>query len=489
MSSPPSSSSSPSQAMPDLDSSTFLDDNVKHHAVRLTIALPPRRPDCADGKGNGDDCANANGSRGQHAQSHCCYHQRHHHPRQPRRHPSGWPQDQRVHLCFHDDWSATKLPLEVHFGAGQLATSFPNDPPHDDGRVLALECRRVVFPSSPAPRDSWCRALLRPWSWMVTAAALYLAAATLIMVGAELYIRLDPTVLRSMPERTRIFPLARELSLVTQTFAGNASFPDAAATEELLSALSHSMTTLCFHAADLDRRPDIKTLCDEYLTALRSAGNCLAQHFSDAADSFGGDLADGNLLVSLLADWDSLPREHAAMTAADDDGSEGDPSPYNVYTRLGTFIEAWATYGAAGAVEARRLEGHLRDLVARQDWILDAFLRVDANSRGRSKGYRSDGRNAHWTHKIPVTVSNLRETLIPRLDALLVQLAKHDEAFVVAHERLTAIDSHLAALASAGWVGRTLGHAESWAFPTMASMRIELQQTVDQLRRRRGHDN
>ncbi|KAK1564290.1 uncharacterized protein LY79DRAFT_595246 [Colletotrichum navitas] len=111
------------------------------------------------------------------------------------------------------------------------------------------------------------------------------------------------------------------------------------------------MRSLCFHALDLEGRHDVEALCDHCTTALRSAADCLTRQF-DPADSFGRNLAKNQRLASLLLDWDTLPQE-------DDDDAANAPSSYAVYTRLGTFFEAWTTYSTVGTAE-----------------IPDAFLRV-----------------------------------------------------------------------------------------------------------------
>ncbi|EFQ36762.1 hypothetical protein CGRA01v4_15094 [Colletotrichum graminicola] len=132
------------------------------------------------------------------------------------------------------------------------------------------------------------------------------------------------------------------------------------------------MRSLCFHASDLQGRHDVEVLCDECTTALRSAADCLTRQF-DPADSFGRNLANGQLLALLLLDWDTLPQE--GHDNDDDDDAANAPSSYAVYTRLGTFFEAWTTYSTVGTAEVRRLERHLCELVAKQDRILDAFVR------------------------------------------------------------------------------------------------------------------
>ncbi|KDN68288.1 hypothetical protein CSUB01_11207 [Colletotrichum sublineola] len=443
-----------------------------YHAIPFTIVLPPR----IDGDANEtyerreQDGEEKRGRQRRRRRRRC--------------------DSQGLNLCFHSDWVPMRGTLELHFSSEGIQTSLEGQQPpaHDeDARVLTLECSRITFPTANSSSSS----RFRLHTWALIGLGLYLVAITLITITVETYIYYNRSALWSMEQRWREIPLSAGLSRVAVLY-GDAALSLVELTESaasLLSDLQENILPLCRHAGAITH--SIESVCGEYDAVLTDAVASLAALQIHASSWIVAGAMDGLRVKGLLSCWEEINWEDEGD---DDDNSGGGGGGSGdggdkyargaMYACVAGLLRRWGDTDSAGllslAVEqARRMESQLRDMRARQDWIVDPFEEVLRSAPASSSSKVTKKRTV--PHMVSVLVSALRNETDPEFDRLLGRIVPWQEAMVSAGAERALLEAELSALAGAEWVTWLHGHAVLWIFPAMDRMVSDLEGTIKAL--------
>ncbi|KAF0317129.1 hypothetical protein RB213_001154 [Colletotrichum asianum] len=452
-----------------------------HHAIRFTISLPRIVEKGAD------ETSERRGQDGEEGKG-----------RVRRRHERRGHDDQDLILCFHSDWIPTVGTLELHFSSGGIQTSLedPQPRPHEeDARVLTLECNRITFPiSSSSPFRLWCRSLCL---WVLVGVGLYIAARVVVMISVETHIYLDRSALRSMEQRWREIPLSAELGRVALLYGDAASslVELAKSAESLLSNLGGNIVPLCRHADILTH--SIKAVCDEYDAVLNDAvGTHAALKIQASSWNVAGAI-NGSRVEGLLSCWNGIDREYIDDDDVNDDNGDGHATGA-VFSCVAELLRRWDTDSTGllspAAEEAGRLEGQLREMGARQDWIVDPFEELlrqeDLRSASSSSATARAGmRKVAVPPIVAARVSAMRNETDAEFARLMGRIVQWQEAMVAAGAERALLEARLSIPARKEWVTWHWGRAVLWKFPAMDRMVSDLEGTIKALQRGKASGN
>ncbi|KAJ4995512.1 hypothetical protein K4K48_010213 [Colletotrichum sp. SAR 10_66] len=390
------------------------------------------------------------------------------------------------------DWFPTIGTLELHFSSGGIQTSLedPQPRPHEeDARVLTLECNRITFPiSSSSPFRLWCRSLC---IWVLVGVGLYLAARILVMISVETHIYLDRSALRSMEQRWREIPLSAELGRAALLYGDAASslVELAKSAESLLSNLGGNIVPLCRHADILTH--SIKVVCDEYDAVLNDAvGTHAALNIQASSWNVAGAI-NGSRVEGLLSCWNGIDREYIDDDVVNDDNGDGHATGA-VFSCVAELLRRWDTDSTGllspAAEEAGRLEGQLREMGARQDWIVDPFeelirqqdLRSASSSRATA---RAGVKKVAVPPIVAARVAAMRNETDEEFGRLMGRMVQWREAMVAAGAERALLEARLSIPARKEWVTWHWGRAVLWRFPAMDRMVSDMEGTIKALQR------
>ncbi|KAK1976132.1 hypothetical protein LZ30DRAFT_785763 [Colletotrichum cereale] len=398
-----------------------------HHAIQFTVLLPRSVDKGADETCERQDQDREEGRRRERGR------------RRRLRHDD----DQGLNLCFHGDWVPTKDILELHFSSEGIQTSLAGQqpPPHEeDARVLTLKCNRITFPTDSSSSH------FRLHTWVLIGVGLYLAGITLITVAVETYIYFNRSVLLSMEPRWREIPLSAELGRIALLYSDVASslvdLTESAAS--LLSDLRDNMVPLCRHAGVLTH--SIESACSEYNTVLTDAVGTLAALQIHASSWNAAGAMDGSRVEGLLLCWNSMERR--------EDNDRDEYATVGVFSCVTELLQRWEDTDSAGLLllaveEAGRMEGPLRDMRARQDWIVEPF---EEFLRSASSATATLGAKKVVPQSVSALVSAVRNETDPEFDRLIGRIVPWREAMKLAGAERALLEAELSVLAGAGWV-------------------------------------